>query len=241
MRAVAFVLGAGALVYFLRDHTMPLILSYMTNDAVAGQDVYVPGLRNVFDLSVGYFAAFALLVPALFALNRVTRGQDVYEKRLKKGGDGLKWLDLGISSALIIETICLVVGVSDPLAIKVSGLSLIITCGLGWLADQQNQVSKQPNWSAYGLSVLAGILPWIFVVGSLVHSYMYGGVRLPWFSYALAGGVFAGFGLVAINQFLSIRRYQQWKQPALVERNYLIVDGLTKLAFAVILIVGLKG
>lgn len=243
IRAVAFLGGAVALVYFLYDKTLPVTITYITKDALVSesQTVFVTGLRNWFDAPIGYMAALALLVPSLSAVYRLTKGQEEYAKQVTKGSDNLKWLELGVSSALIIEVVALLAGVSDPLALKVSAGLLVITCALGWLADRQNQNLKKSEWSVYAISILSGALPWIFVVGTLAFTHVYGVVRLPWYSYALAGAVLVGSAGYAINQMLNIRRYDQWKQPSFVERNYLLIDIATKVAFAAILIIGLKG
>lgn len=243
IRAVVFLAGAAAMVYFLYDKTVPVVISYITKDVLSSQaqTVFVNGLRSWFDAPLGYMAACALLVPGLFAVYRLTRGSAAYTKRSLKGSDYWKWVELGISSAIIMEVVALMAGVADPVAVKVSAGLIVATCALGWLADRQNEAAKKPEWSAYAISMLTGILPWLFVGASFVFTSVYGAVRLPWFSYALAGAMLVGFSAIAINQLLNIRRYKQWKQYGFVERNYLVIDIATKVAFAVILIVGLKG
>ena len=244
IRAALFIGGAGALIYFLREVTVPVTVSYITKDALASQDqtVFVNGLRNWFNAPIGYMAAFALLVSAGVAIFRVTRGSDDYAKRVQKTSDGLKWVELGVTCAVIFEVVALLAGVSDVLSVKVGAGLIAATCALGWLADRQNEgAAKKLDWRAYNISLLTGLLPWLFIVGSFVFTYVYGTVRMPWYSYALAGVVLAGFAGLAVNQLLSIRRHDQWKQHAFVERNYLLIDIALKAAFAVILVVGLKG
>lgn len=243
VRAVVFLLGAVALVVFLHGHTIPVTGLYLTNDTLASQTqtVFVPALRSLFDAPVGYMAAIALLVSAGFGLHRYTKGQAAYKKEVKKTSGSLKWLDLGISSAIIIEIVALLSGVADPSVVKVCAGLIVITCALGWLADRQNEAGKKPEWSAYLISVLSGVLPWLIIGGSLAMTSIYGGVRLPWYSYALAGGILACFCALAINQLYSIRRYKSWKQYMFTERNYLIIDLATKIVFAGVLILGLKG
>jgi hypothetical protein len=117
---------------------------------------------------------------------------------------------------------------------------IVVTCALGWLADRQNTGARQ-DWSAYSISLLSGVLPWLVIGEVLLLTGIYGGVRLPWFSYALAASVLLGFTLLAVNQLLNIRKHNQWKQYSYVERNYIVIDLITKAAFATILIVGLRG
>lgn len=243
VRAVAFTVGAAALAVLLHKQVFPLNAMYITKDALAShsQTVFVPALKNLFDAPLGYMAAFGLLVSGLIALYRYTKGEDMYRKSVKKSSDMLKWLDLGISSAVMIEIVALVSGVSDPAVIKMAAGALIVTCALGWLADRQNVGVKQPDWSAFGISVVSGVLPWLVIAESLLFTTLYGSVRLPWYSYALAATVLAGFTGIALNQFLAIRQRPQWKQYMFVERNYLAIDLVLKLAFIGILIAGLRG
>lgn len=244
IRAALFIGGAGALIYFLREVTVPVTVSFMTKDALVSQDqtVFVNGLRNWFNAPIGYMAALALLVSAVVAILRVTKYSEDYAKRVQKASDGLKWIELGITSAIIIEVVALLAGVSDAVSVKVAAGLIVATCALGWLADRQNEGTvKKSDWRAFNISLLTGLLPWLFIIGSFVFTYVYGVVRMPWYSYALAGAVLAGFAGFALNQMLNIRRYDQWKQYAFVERNYLLIDTALKAAFAVILVVGLKG
>lgn len=243
IRAVTFVAGAVALAVMLRGKTFPVNALYMTKDALASQSqtIFVPAIKNLFDAPLGYMAAVALLVSGGVALYRYTKGENEYKKNVKKSSDMLKWLDLAISSAVMIEVLALVAGVSDPAVIKMSAGAIVVTCALGWLADRQNVGAKKPDWSAYGISIVTGVLPWLVIAESLLFTGLYGEVQLPWYSYALAGASLVGFAAIAINQLLHIRQHQQWKQYMFVERNYLTIDLLLKLAFAGILIAGLRG
>lgn len=244
IRAALFIVGVIALIYFLREVTVPVTVSYMTKDALVSQDqtVFVSGLRNWFNAPIGYMAALALLVSAVVAVLRVTKYNDDYAKQVQKGSDGLKWVELGVTSAIIFEVVALLSGVSDAMSVKVGAGLVAATCALGWLADRQNDgVTKKADWRAFYISLLTGVLSWLFIIGSFAFTYVYGVVRMPWYSYALAGAVLAGFVGLAVNQMLNIRRYDQWKKYAFTERNYLLIDIALKTAFAVILVVGLKG
>lgn len=243
IRGILFLAGALALVVMLKDQRIPINALYVTKDALTSQSqtVFVPALKNLFDAPVAFMAATALVVSGGIALYRYGRGQDAYKKEIKKGDTPLKWIDVGVSSAIIIEIVALFAGVSDPGTVKMCAGAIVATCALGWLADRQNAATKKPDWSAYAISVLTGILPWLAIASSLLFTAIYGMVRLPWYSYALAGAMLVGFGLLAINQMKGIKKVGSWKKYNFVERNYLIIDVAIKVAFVAILLVGLKG
>lgn len=232
------------MILMLHSKTVPVNTLFMTRDALTSQDstVFVPALRNLFDAPLGYMASVPLLVSGVVALYCYTKGEPAYKKQVKSNGGVLKWLDLGISSAIIIEIVALLAGISDPAVVKICAGSIVVTCALGWLSEKQNQTTtKNPDWSAYGISLISGMLPWLIIGETLLFTSLYGSVRLPWFSYALAGSMLVGFVLLALNQLLNIHAYKNWKHYMFVERNYLTIDIITKLAFAGILIIGLKG
>lgn len=242
-RAVLYLLGAVALVVVLRGVTLPVNLFYMTSDSLTSQTqtVFVPALHSLLDAPISIMAAIGLLVSGLFGLYRYTKGKAAYAKEIKNGISPMKWLDLGISSAIMMEIVAMLAGVSDLVTLKISAGLIVLACYLGWLVERQNAKVSKTDWSAYAGSVFSGILAWLPIAGSLFFTWLYGSVRLPWYSYALVAAVLLGFILVAKNQLLHLKAYKQWKSYATTERNYLVVDIATKLAFVVILIVGLKG
>ncbi len=243
VRVVLFSIGAVALAVLLWGKTVPVNALYITADSLASETsaVFVPALRNLFDAPIGLIAAAALLVSAGFALHRYTKGEADYKKTIKKTSDGLKWLDFGFSWAILMAVVAMVAGVADPGVIKVAGGLVLVSAALGWLADKQNAGAKKPDFSAYSISVLSSILPWLIVAETLIYTSVFGSVRMPWFSYALAAAVLAGFVALAINQLFNFKKRQQWKQYPFVERNYLLVDIGVKVAVAAILIIGLRG
>jgi hypothetical protein len=243
VRWVLYLAGAAALIAMLRGVSIPVNTIYITRDTLTSvpQTLFVPALRNVFDAPVAYMAAVAFIISGGIGLYRYTKGEEAYKKSLKKGSDKLKWIDLALSSAIFIEIVALFAGVSDPSIVKVSAGLVIVTCALGWLADRQNLAAKKPDWSAFAISVATGLLPWLVIGSSLALTTIYGAVRLPWYCYALAGSLFVCFTALAVNQKLNIDQHKQWKNYAFTERTYLAIDLVTKIAFAVILIVGLRG
>lgn len=242
-RAVAFLIGAVVVAVLLWGKTLPLNVTYVTKDSLASDvsTVFVPALRNLLDVPVGLLAALALAISGFFGLYRYTKGESDYKKSVNKSSDNLKWIDLGVSSSIIISLVALTSGVADAGTIKIVAGLLLVTAALGWLADKQNVAAKKPDYSAFGISVLSGLLAWVTIVVTLICTTLYGEVRLPWFSYALAGVVFVGFAALAINQLYNIQKRKQWKQYPFTERNYLLIDIVLKVAFVAILTIGLRG
>src|SRR5690606_22516050 len=118
---------------------------------------------------------------------------------------------------------------------------ILVTAILGWLSERQNADPKaKPDYSAFGISLITGVLPWMVILAYAFATPIWGAIRYPWFVYALYAAVFVGSAAYAINGYNYVRRFRNWTSYAVVERNYIIIDVVTRLSFAVILIVGLS-
>ncbi len=243
VRAILCGVGAVALIAMIRSNTVPINILFITKEALTSQaqTVFVPGMRNWFDAPIAYMAAIALLISGGIAIYRITRGELAYHQELKKAQSPLRWIDLGISSAITIEIVALLAGISDPVTVKLCAGAIVLTCALSWLADKQNTQAKTPDYSAFGIGVVSGILPWLAILGSLLFTAIYGMIRLPWYSYALVFAVLVGFCLIGLNQLQGIRKVKNWKSYNFVERNYLVIDIGIKVALVGILLAGLRG
>lgn len=242
---VVFTLLAVSAVVFMNNASYQLTLGHLAKDALAsgdGTSVLVPANRVLFDFPLKYLVAFIMGISAIYMLLTATRWSGRYDNDLKTNVRPPRWVYLAITTALMVQTIALLSGVNDLLVLKVLGGLIVISKLLDLYAESLNKGAKKPAATGYVfvLSVILGAMPWIVIAASAVGTTVYGLERMAWYVYALyAAGIIASVAL-AKNLARQLRRSGQWKDYGFVERNYLTIDFLSKTAFAIILIVGLK-
>lgn len=240
--AVLFLGLAVAAPLLMQPVSYLMTQTHLTSDSLLSQDgtTFIPASRAVWDLELRWALSVLMAASAILPILYLTKLKDRYTDRVN-GGRVVewRWIDLAISSALMVEIVGVLVGYTDVGTLKLMAGAMVLTCGLGWLAEQQNDGARRPVWSAFGLSVIAGIMPWVVIGTAKASTLLFGEVRSPWYVYAACLTALIGFSLLAFNQWNQHRRFGPWANYATVERNYALLSIATKVAFAAILIAGL--
>ena len=242
--AVLFGLGALAAALLLPDTSYSLTQTHLTQDLLLStNDAHlINAAKPMFDLEIRWALTGLMLLSMVLPILYLSRWRDSYNRAIGKGRVWpWRWVDLGVTSAIMIELLAVMDGYSDIATLKLMAGAMVTTTALGWLAERQNEPkSRRPDWSAFGLSLLAGSLPWIMIGAAKVSTLLFGDVRSPWYVYAACISTLIGFSLLALNQFNQHRRFKSWANYAVVERNYALISIITKLAFVGIIIAGLR-
>lgn len=242
--AVVNVVLAGVAAFVMGSATYQLTLGHQAKDALASQNgatVLAPAERGLFDLQLRYVVVTVLLLAAVYSALLLSRLRKQYGQNLKDGISPLRWIYFAVSSALIVETVALLSGLNDLITLKLIGALVGTSAFLGWLAERANRKARNPEWLPFGLSIFTAAMS-LFVVGaSLIGTYVFGMERNAWYVYALYATLVGSGLLTALNLLKQHRGAGKWKEYNFTERNYLLIDLLTKLVFAVIVIFGLKG
>jgi hypothetical protein len=241
IKAFVFTALAVAAGMLMNDSSYAVNIGYQTKDELisltAGKTAFVSATQSFADVQVRWLVVIILGLAALFSLLAATRLRRKYEAAVTDGVSSWRWLTLGITSALIVEVVALVSGVSDMLTLKVLAGLMLVTCALGWVNEKRLKQAGRPIWSDYVVSLFTGVLPWVLILGYAVSTWVWGLVRYPWFVYALYASTLVGFTLIALNEY---KRNSGWKNNLVIERNYLLTGLATKAAFAAILIVAFQ-
>lgn len=227
---------------FMSNITYQLTTGHLAKDELASQKsvVLVPASHAVYDAPLKWTLVIILLLSAVIPLLNITRLKKVYEKGLKKRVMPWRWVDMGIITALMIEVIALLSGLQDIFMLKILAGLMVITCVLGWLAERAANDGKKLVKPIFVIGLVTGLLPWLIIAAYAVATPFYAAVRAPWYVYALYASLLGSFVLFALNQWRQHQKFKQWKDYLFVERNYVVISLVAKVAFAVILIVGLK-
>jgi hypothetical protein len=239
LSVVVYVALAAAAWFMMSGATQQFRWPFLTRDALASQEhtVFALGSKLVVEMPYRVAVIIVLALAALWGLLLLTKLKAKYARAVADKVVGYRWVGIAVVAALMMEVVAMLNGVQDILVLKLVAGSVAVTALLSWLAERDNKVAGKPVWTAFTLSVFSGLFPWLLIGGILAGTAMYGGgVRLPWYVYALDGAVFLGFSGTALTLFKSIRGRADY---LVTERNYTVISLLMKTAFAVILIWGL--
>ena len=239
---VVYAILALAVVTMVSKVTYQLTWGFLAKDELASKTsaVLVPGSHPAFDLQIRsailLILALSIIVPYLY----IMRLQKQHQQAMKNRVLTLRWIDLGITTAIMVVIIAVLSGVTDIFTlILIAGL-MATTCFLGWMAERQAKEAKKLVMPTFIASLFTGSFPWMLIFGYAVATPFLAAVRAPWYIYALYVSSLGSFTLLALNQFLQNTGYKQWKDYSFIERNYALISLFSKTAFAVILIIGLK-
>ncbi len=241
LTALVSVAGAVAAGLLMNNTSYQFVTGFLTRDELASKTVtvFAPAVHVLAEVELRWIVVFIMTLSAIVPLLILTRLKNRYQENLRQRVNLLRWIDMAVVSALIVETIALLSGVNDVMTLKLVGGLVAITCLLDWLSEKHHARQSTTGRGVFILSVVTGTLPWLLIAVYAVATPVYGMVRLPWFVYAL----YAATGIGFIGYCLNNWRYLKAGTGAdyeKTERNYLQLGLFVKLAFAVILIVGLQ-
>jgi hypothetical protein len=238
-----FALLAIAAGFLMNDSMASLTIGHLTRDVVQSTDqtVFTQAVYNLYDIELRWVVVALMATSAVLPLLYLTRLKGQYQSFVEKTRLApYRWIEAGLIGALMTETVAVLYGVTDVITLKlIAGLALIAAL-FGMIAERQNDKATQPVKSAYQAGVFAGILPLLAIGASGLATYMYGLVRSPWYVYAAYAVLVVSFALASLSQWKFISRSSKVNTTLAAERNYVALSLLTRVVFAVVLIVGLR-
>jgi len=240
--SIAVYLALAGAAYFLMNTTAsPLSVGYWTNDELASttQTVFAPATQSVWDVQYRFIVIAVALISTIVPILYLTRLKKQQKIGIKARVMPLRWIDMAIVSALMLETVALLSAIQDIGTVKLIGAFMVVTCILGWMAERRTARDGAPATAKYYLAAVTGTLPWIVIAIYAVSTYVFGALRSPWYVYALYVAVLGAGVLIATHQLKALKGEGALKNYEVVERNYSVLSLVTRTIFAVILIVGL--
>jgi hypothetical protein len=204
----------------------------LSPDSTAGKPVLVPASHQVFEINLAYLVVAFFLMSAVAHLSVATVYRQRYETNLKRGINKVRWVEYAFSASTMMIGIALLSGLYDlGSLVMIFGLTAIMNL-MGLAMEIYNQGRDRPNWLAYYIGALAGILPWL-VIGLLFWAGdQYGSGHPPTFVYFIYVSIFVFFNCFAVNMILQYKRLGRWRDYLYGERTYIILSLLAKSALA---------
>ncbi len=225
--AGVFILLAALSVIFMNRSSVELIVGHMAQDSLTSS--MAPAAHHLFDLEVRWLSVVALTISAILPVLYLTKLKQGYETGLKKKAVAWRWIDLAVTGVIIFETIALLSGISDVISLKLIGLVIISLAVIAWLTE-----SALTRAAFLGQNLLKLLLAIILGLPLLATS-LYGMVRAPWYVYTLYGGLVVVLITSTVNCGKLLKKNQSY---VTTERNYQLINLISKTAFGVILIIG---
>lgn len=234
--AIMGLIFAVATIFVVGPNSSELLLSVQSRDLFANTNSVVLGSASevITNVQYRYLLSATLLIGAVAAVLLATKLRKPYEAGVAAAVSTWRWILLGVTSALLLETVSFIAGVQDLVTLKLVVALTLLAALFGWFSERDNAGSKDSKLAAYGGYIFAGVLAFVPAISSLIGTSIYGGERFGWHVYALLGALLASFIASVVILRASIKKKNQ-VEYTVFEQRYLLLDQLTK--FLVVLIV----
>lgn len=223
--------------FFMNNESVQVLFSHLTKDELASRTgtVLAPAAHVLYEVEYRWLVVAMLAVLAVLAVLRGTKYFAREESAVQAKVAPLRWIDYAVTSAFAFTIAGLLNGVQDGVALKFGVVSLIVAALLGWAFERETAVDGKAAKVIYGASLVMTAVPVLMLAATMYATWFYGMVRSPWYAYAAAA-------VFALSVLLTTRMQWRNKQAVnygLLDRGYNRLAVFSKVAFAVVLIVGL--
>jgi hypothetical protein len=240
--AVLYLIYAGMVMALLETLAEPVTLMLQTRDQFASSNnvVLSPAYEVLYNLEPKWVLAASLLLSGLVSLLVATKLRARYEATLANRTSGMRWIGYGLSGAVLLMFVSLLAGVHDFTTLKLAGGMVVAAAVFGFIAERDNVGAVRTKLLAFWASVLAGMLAFLPLIGSLIGTSLYGGERFSWYVYAMSATLLISALLTGINLYRSLKNNQTPREYPLVERSYLYIDLTTKFLIVLFALLAFK-
>lgn len=213
---LAHLAQAVAMVALSNDLALPVIATFLADDPVTAAQ----GMPEVlFEAPIGPLVALFLgLAGVDHLLVAAPRVQGWYERNLRHGINYARWIEYSVSASVMIVLIAMFTGIWDIGALigLVGANTAMIWLGL---LMERHQQPGSPDWTAFALGTVTGLVPWI-----AIGLYLAGAATAPGFVYAIVGFQFLLFAMFGANQYLQYARVGPWRDYRYGEVAYVVLS-----------------
>ncbi len=225
------LLGQGVAIILLASHfSLPVITTFLTPNPYTG-GVY-PARQLLFSIWYMPLLAIILLLPAILHLLEATKLKKRYDKGLRKGTNGLRWLEAGVTSSLAVVLVAMLVGVYElSLLLTLVVLTGLVNLGWYWLEALGDKRPKR-LWPVFGVAKFVAYMPWIVMAIYFTYAITSKASAVPGFFYWLYGIMVGLTVLMVTHTWLRFKPVKAWKNYLFVEAGYIILSLVTKSTLA---------
>jgi Heliorhodopsin len=218
-----------AILLLSTDFSLPISASFLQFNQAS--QTLEPAQETLFNLSLPLLVVVFFFLSAAAHLMVGTVYRKRYEANLQKGINKVRWFEYSASASVMMVAIGLLVGMYDAASL-IALFSLVAIMNLTGLAmEVYNQGKAKPNWLAYYIGTLAGIVPWV-MIALYLWSGAHNGSAAPTFVYWIFVSIFLFFNCFAINMILQYKKVGKWRDYLYGEKAYIILSLTAKSVLA---------
>ena len=215
------------------DRSFSLPVSGFNISGPPGTELSEGVLTELFSVPLAWAVASFSLLSALFHFLIAGPAYGKYCGELKRGRNRFRWVEYALSSTLMMVLIALTTGITDLAALIAIGFANASMILFGWIMEMVNDPDGDTWWSPFWFGCVAGIGPWVAIVGALIFNVSQEGAQgPPGFVYGIIVTIFLFFNCFAINQWLQYRRLGKWTDYVHGERAYIVLSFVAKSVLA---------
>lgn len=219
---------AAVVLSLSNDFSLPVTASYLAGPPGS---IFTDPV-TLFNIRIGYAVALFLGLSSLFHFVVASKHfLSRYENGLKKNINIFRWIEYSFSSSLMIVLIAQITGISNYGAlIGIVGVNASMIL-FGWLQERYVKPGTG-DWLPFIFGCIAGIIPWIIVLISVLSPNSPSTATPPAFVYGIIISIFVLFNTFAYVQFKQYQANGKWKNYLRGEKAYIILSFVSKAALA---------
>ncbi len=234
-----YALQGIVLVVLSATRSFPVTTSFLSpNPLVADHLSLVNATHHLFDINLTWLIAAIFFVAALIHVAMATKCRTRYEQEVDQGINRMRWAEFAVGGGLTLVVIALLGGVYDISTLGLLFVMNVIAGSLGWGMEFYNQGKKEQNWLAHGVSLVAGITPWVVLGLYLFGANVYGTGHVAPFIYWVYGSMAVCFAGQFVTTYLQQSKKGKWVDYLYGERMFMILWVITYTALAWQIFVG---
>jgi len=219
---------AGIVLGLSNDFSLPITASYLAGPPGSAFTDPV----TLLSIRTGYAVALFLLLSSLFHFIVASKWFfERYSNGLKQHINVFRWVEYSLSSSLMIFLIAQITGISDYGAlIGIVGVNASMIL-FGWLQEKYVKPGSG-DWLSFIFGCIAGIIPWVIVLISVLSPNSPSEATPPGFVYGIIISIFILFNTFAYVQFKQYQAKGTWRNYLRGERAYIILSFVAKATLA---------
>ena len=219
---------AGIVLGLSNDFSLPITASYLAGPPGSAFTDPV----TLLSIRTGYAVALFLLLSSLFHFIVASKWFfERYSNSLKQHINVFRWVEYSLSSSLMIFLIAQITGISDYGAlIGIVGVNASMIL-FGWLQEKYVKPGSG-DWFSFIFGCIAGIIPWVIVLISVLSPNSPSEATPPGFVYGIIISIFILFNTFAYVQFKQYQAKGTWRNYLRGERAYIILSFVAKATLA---------
>ena len=219
---------AGIVLGLSNDFSLPITASYLAGPPGSAFTDPV----TLLSIRTGYAVALFLLLSSLFHFIVASKWFfERYSNGLKQHINVFRWVEYSLSSSLMIFLIAQITGISDYGAlIGIVGVNASMIL-FGWLQEKYVKPGSG-DWFSFIFGCIAGIIPWVIVLISVLSPNSPSEATPPGFVYGIIISIFILFNTFAYVQFKQYQAKGTWRNYLRGERAYIILSFVAKATLA---------